>query len=404
MPGNDSRQANAHGPPPEPAEDETSNHDQPVELDQVIERFGARYTTELRRLRHTLRGRVQPGERERGAATAAGSGRPPAQDVRATRPATGPARRSDPVQAVPPRAARSRGMLRIRLMLLMLLVLLPVLGSALFTIGQGRQAAPGTAPAVAATGVPAAPTATAAVVLPPTTVAVPTATAVAAPTPDTTVMVRATPGSLAPALPTPVPSPSATPVAPTATPPSAVVVRQQVIAAEVALRTGWFEAIIDLGNGNRAAADVRFDRGDAQHVSRLQITTTYQGATDTQTHEYLRIGESMWQRQADGQWAAIATREGLWEQVLAFLPHAAAVPAADVQLVAAPSAPPDGRDAAVEIRWQDAQRAAEVTLSVDPMTGIPRQLRQVSRATGVALTVTYRGWNTPVDIVPPPLP
>jgi len=168
-------------------------------------------------------------------------------------------------------------------------------------------------------------------------------------------------------------------------------VLQQVAAAEAALRTGQLEAMIDYGNGTRSSAQVRFDLGTLGRVPRLHIITIYQSATGTQTVERITIGDRAWQRQPDGPWAAIAEQEGAWGQVQTFLPHATSIMGAESD---------NGKDLAV-LRWYNAGHDADVTLSVDPATGVPRELRQVGRTTGEVLTVTYSGWNTAVEITPP---
>jgi hypothetical protein len=59
---------------------------------------------------------------------------------------------------------------------------------------------------------------------------------------------------------------------------------------------------------------------------------------------------------------------------------------------------PDGANA---LSWYDATRDADLRLVTDPLTGVPQQLQQTTRGTGTVLTVSYRGWNTPVEIAPP---
>ena len=188
------------------------------------------------------------------------------------------------------------------------------------------------------------------------------------------------------------PSPAPTKLVPTTRPPSAVAVLQQVAAAEAALRTGQFEAAIDYGNGNRSSARVRFDLADATHVPRIHVTSTYEGTSGAQTVERITIGEQSWQRDPDGHWIAKPAREAVSDQVYGFLPHADS--AADPAMSSDPNT--------AVLHWYDVGRAAEVTLSVDPASGIPRELRQLARATSLILTVTYSGWNTPVEITPPP--
>jgi hypothetical protein len=163
-----------------------------------------------------------------------------------------------------------------------------------------------------------------------------------------------------------------------------------VAAAEATLRTGELEATIDYGGGSRAAARVRFDLGDAQHVPRLHMITTYQSATGRQTSERITIGDQSWQRQPDGQWMTVVEQEGAWGQVQNFLPHAAPVTNAEIA----------SHDPTI-LYWYDSGLDADITLRIDPSTGAPHELRQVPRHRGVGLSVTYSGWNNPVDIAPP---
>jgi hypothetical protein len=68
---------------------------------------------------------------------------------------------------------------------------------------------------------------------------------------------------------------------------------------------------------------------------------------------------------------------------------------------AAASPTVSGGSDAVELRWFEATREADVSVQVDPTTGIPSALRRAPRGEGPVFTVAYRAWNTPVDIQPP---
>jgi hypothetical protein len=231
---------------------------------------------------------------------------------------------------------------------------------------------------------------------PPAPTAAPLGATAAAPalTP-TSMALTPTPG-VATASPTPPPpSPTAVPPspAPTATPPSAAAVRQQVAAAEAALRTGQVDATIEYGTGTRSSATARFDFGDGGRPPRLHLTTVYQAATETQTVERIVIGEQWWQRQPDGSWGMIPPEEGVWGQIQAYLPQVRSVASIE---------PDTGPPTAPVLRWYDAGRNADVTLTIDPATGVPREMRQVARGSGTTLTAIYSHWNTPVEINPPP--
>jgi hypothetical protein len=226
----------------------------------------------------------------------------------------------------------------------------------------------------------------------------PTSSPTSVPTPTPSEQPTAPPTAAPPAQPTATPAtaPTATPVPAATTVPtpaqrSAAALLDQVADAEAALRSGHFEATLDYGGGSRSSAAVRFDLGDEQQMPRLHLTTTYEGAEEVQTTERITIGDTTWERQLDGSWTRVAAQTVVWDQVQPFLPHAAAA--------ANPRLEQDG-DRAV-LHWEDAGRNADVTLVVDPATGMPRELRRVTRETGEVLTVTYTGWNTQVEITPP---
>jgi hypothetical protein len=195
--------------------------------------------------------------------------------------------------------------------------------------------------------------------------------------------------------PAPVTLPASAPTAnvtePAANTASAEELLQRVVVAEAALQTGQFEAVLDYGSGNQSSSLVRFDLGGEGGVPRLHITTTYTSTGSVQMIERIAIGDRTWQRQLDGTWAEVPEQQEGLGQLQTFLPHAAR----------ASNATLDRTGYALTLRWYDAESNADVTLVVDPATGIPRALRQVTRGSEVALTVTYRGWNTPVEILPP---
>jgi hypothetical protein len=78
------------------------------------------------------------------------------------------------------------------------------------------------------------------------------------------------------------------------------------------------------------------------------------------------------------------------DQIQVFLPHADWIDNAAL----------DDADPTA-LRWHDAARDTDVTLLVDPASGIPKELRRVARAIGTVQVLTYRHWNTAVDIAPP---
>ncbi|HEY0607488.1 MAG TPA: hypothetical protein VGD58_31510, partial [Herpetosiphonaceae bacterium] len=177
----------------------------------------------------------------------------------------------------------------------------------------------------------------------------------------------------------------------TATAEPATALFQQIVAAEAGLRSGELEAVIDYGNGSRSSAQVRFDLGTAQILPRLDFKTAYQSASSTQTIEEITIGDRTWERHDEQSWNSVPARKGMWDQIRFFLPGA--------QYGSDPSYSQQ-QDRAL-LRWYDATRDADVTLTVDRETSTPLLLERHTRSTGLTLTVTYPGWNTPIEILPP---
>lgn len=190
----------------------------------------------------------------------------------------------------------------------------------------------------------------------------------------------------------PRPSPSPEEAIPASGPPSAATVLEQVAEAEAVLQTGQFEATLNYRDGSQSSATVLFDLGGDATVPRLYMTTTYGSPGATSTVERVTIGDYSWQRQPTGRWLPVTEQEGVPGRVQAFLPRATTVSNPEL----------DSGGYALVLRWYDAGRDADVTLNLDPATGVPLVMRQVTRSSGAVLTVTYRGWNTPVEIAQPP--
>jgi hypothetical protein len=215
-----------------------------------------------------------------------------------------------------------------------------------------------------------------------------------------TAVVQATalPLSVPSAEPTPaVVAPSATITPPiavtssaTSTPP-AIALLQQIAAAEAVLRMGELDAALDYGQGTQAVAHVRFDLGTDQRPPRLDFRTTYQGTSNPHTIETIAIGERSWEQQGTSGWKTVAMRKGLWDQIQFFLPHA--------QLGTQPNI--DMQNGQPLLRWYDPAHDADVTLRIDPARTVPRELQRQMRRTGLRLTVTYVGWDAPIEIQPP---
>ena len=180
---------------------------------------------------------------------------------------------------------------------------------------------------------------------------------------------------------------------PTSSTPSAANLLQQVAAVMDALQRGQIDATIQYPQetGARSQAQLRFEFGKTAADQRLQIVTTYQSDEGPQTSEQIMIGDTTWSRQSTGEWTKAAAQTTIHHQVQPYLP--------DVSSVTNPTVISNSNT--VVLRWYDAARDAEVTLTVDPTTGMPQQMRQLTRATGSVLTVNYSGWDEAVDITSP---
>jgi hypothetical protein len=152
------------------------------------------------------------------------------------------------------------------------------------------------------------------------------------------------------------------------------------------------QAISVVGPTSRSNAHIRFDVA----TGRLYMQTIYQGPQGTRTIERITIGDRTWQREGNGPWSVFQEQEGVWGQLQPYLPRVALIPAAQMQSTY--------QGGSAELRWYNAGSKVDVSVLFDPASGIPSQLQQVNRTSGATLTITYTGWNTPVDIQPPPAP
>jgi ABC-type multidrug transport system fused ATPase/permease subunit len=200
------------------------------------------------------------------------------------------------------------------------------------------------------------------------------------------------------AAPTAVPSPrppTSVPVTSRATLPTTMPDEQlalpdvrRIAQFESEAKSGEFDASLDLGAGSRSTVSVRFDLND---VLRLHVVTIYTGTTSTQTTEQITVGDRQWRRQKGGSWTEMPTGEDIWHTIRPLFPQAAS--ASNVTTIIGSSYN--------TLRWYDVRRAGDITLVVDQATGAPRELLISPRSTGTTLLVTYRKWNTPLEIVPP---
>ena len=227
---------------------------------------------------------------------------------------------------------------------------------------------------------------------PSATVSQPSATAIA-----NTIMVGTpalSPIDLDPSRSTPLLSPTVAPSPSTEV--TAAEIRQSVAAAEAGLRTGQLEAIIDYSNGARSEITMRFDLGDAQRDRRIHIFSTYHGVTGEARTQQFAIGERVWQRVGTGTWGLTPTQDGMWEQLVAYLPQIEQANAPVTQVAS-------GTGGIVTLQYFDPHRNADTDLQVDAASGMPRTLYQRSRDSGTQFRVVYRSWNTAVDFEPEPV-
>jgi hypothetical protein len=214
---------------------------------------------------------------------------------------------------------------------------------------------------------------------------------------DATPTPASAPTSTPPTVEQPTPAPSPPPPSPTPTPDprSPAALQQQLQRAESQLRSGELEAAIDYADGNSSVVTLRFDLGDPQGPSptapRLQSVATYHSGDAERSVERVTWADRSWQRQEDQPWRRLTEEEGVWGQLQVYLPQAATA--------ANPTAARAGDG--MELRWFEPARSADVSVQMDPTTGIPTSLRRVPRGGGPVFSVAYRGWNTPVDIQPP---
>jgi hypothetical protein len=190
-----------------------------------------------------------------------------------------------------------------------------------------------------------------------------------------------------PTLPTLMPT-----VMPTATEtPTPVRVVDRIIEAETTLRSGVLEAVLDYGDGPDSSVRLTFDLGEGDSSMRMQLVSRYPGQNGIQTVERIVIGRQAWQKTADGKWGEIAEQEGVWGQIQNYLPRIATA-----DMLYTIDNPTPGI-----VSWHDDARDIDVTLFVDPETGVPAKMEQRSRGTGTVAIVTYVSWSEPVTIEPP---
>lgn len=194
------------------------------------------------------------------------------------------------------------------------------------------------------------------------------------------------------------PTPTAVPPAPTNTPPPPTTTPaaaqgtelvERVAQAEEALRTGHLEVAAE--SGQRVdRATITFDFGGGAEPPRMHFVSSYESADAQRTTELIMIGGSTWERVDGGPWTEVGEREGVWGQVQGYLPGVAKM--TDIARI---------RVEGNLLSWFDDARQVDVTLQVDPVTGVPRELRRASQSSNAVIVVRYSDWNAPVSIESP---
>jgi hypothetical protein len=168
---------------------------------------------------------------------------------------------------------------------------------------------------------------------------------------------------------------------------------QLVVSAEEQVQSGHLEATVESEHANDSSSSITFDLGGATRSPRMHFVSSYRSEAGQRITELIMIGDTSWERIDGREWVEVAAREGVWGQVQGFLPGVAAFAETGQIRVE------DNR-----LTWSDTVRDIDVTLQVDVATGVPQQLRRASRSTNSVVTVTYSGWNAPVDIQAPSSP
>jgi hypothetical protein len=162
------------------------------------------------------------------------------------------------------------------------------------------------------------------------------------------------------------------------------------------------EAVIHFADDTHSTIEVTFDRDAEDQSPRMLFAYTYEytyslGQSDG-VHvfglERIVLGDTLWQRKSGHPWLKQPESKGSSEMaerlLIRFLPRVDA--ALDIQR-------PPGTSGV--ITWYDPERNADVTLELHPDTHVPVRMTEAERGSERMLIVTYTGWNTAVEIMPP---
>jgi hypothetical protein len=126
----------------------------------------------------------------------------------------------------------------------------------------------------------------------------------------------------------------------------------------------------------------------------LYIKTRYESGGSITDVEQVVIGDRTWERNQDGTWRVAERQIVMWEVIYGYLPQASTVPSTATVSTGVPTT----------LSWFDEARNSDITLTIDPGTGIPLAMRRTARAPSSSYAVRYGDWNMPVNIPDPGSP
>lgn len=178
--------------------------------------------------------------------------------------------------------------------------------------------------------------------------------------------------------------------------------RDQLTSAMATLRTGHFDFTIEYKDGSHVAAALAFDLNkDADHAPRMKLDYryTYDTYPESRRVRMLRlrqvvIGDQMWQSSNSEPWPAapgsISSPDHIAQYLELFLPHGAAMQ--NAQLLS---------DNPRILTWSEVELHRQMTVEIEPTSGVPLQMTRTDSSDGTVMTVAYSGWNTTEAISAP---
>lgn len=167
--------------------------------------------------------------------------------------------------------------------------------------------------------------------------------------------------------------------------------QKRTIESTASVRSGEIEAKVAYDDGATTTVVVRFNMGDEQHPSSIQIVASYRDAILSESVEEITVGNDTWRRQNGGSWVIAPAAKSVKDKLLPYLPKVDSVKDPQLDILG---------DIAV-LRWFDADHEIDETLRLNGPLGTPEEMRRVERTSGEVMTLAYRAWNTAVAISPP---